>query len=111
MNIKAGEQAAPGQPAIVLADFSRWLVETDDLTEMEVPEIQVGQRAQITPDALPNLQLQGQVTSISNIFEERRGDVLYTVEISLQEYDPRLRWGMTVEITFENGRSSTQTRP
>lgn len=111
MNIKAGEQAAPGQPAIVLADFSRWLVETDDLTEMEVPEIQVGQRAQITPDALPNLQLQGQVTSISNIFEERRGDVLYTVEISLQEYDPRLRWGMTVQITFENGRSSSQTRP
>lgn len=111
LNIKDGEQAAPGQPAVVLADFSRWLVETDDLTEMEVPEIHVGQKAQIIPDSLPNLQLQGQVASISNIFEERRGDVLYTVEVALKEHDPRLRWGMTVAVTFENGKSNTQTQP
>ena len=36
---KVGETAAPGQPAVVLANFSSWIVETDNLTEIELPRI------------------------------------------------------------------------
>ena len=111
LSLKAGEQVAPGQPAVVLADFSRWLVETDDLTEMEVTEVFEGQRVWVTPDALPELQLQGVVASISNLHQERRGDVVYTVKISLQKSDPRLRWGMTVETRFENDQSQEGAQP
>jgi multidrug resistance efflux pump len=99
-NLKVGEQVAPGQPAAVLADASQWMVETDDLTEMEVPRVQVGQMTSIVPDALPDLQLSGQVESISDLNQEIRGDVTYTAKIALQESDPRLRWGMTVMVTF-----------
>jgi multidrug resistance efflux pump len=105
MNLKAGEQTSPGQPAAVLADSSSWLVETDDLTEIEVVDIRVGQKASIIPDAIPDLQLPGQVESISDLFQEQRGDVLYTVKVSMNELDPRMRWGMTVEVTFENGKT------
>ena len=101
LNLKVGEQAAPGQPAVVLADTSHWMVETDDLTEMEVPRVQVGQMTSIVPDALPDLQLSGRVESISDLNQEIRGDVTYTAKIALQESDPRLRWGMTVMVTFE----------
>jgi len=101
LNLKMGEQAAPGQPAVVLADYSHWMVETDDLTEMEVPRVQVGQMTSIVPDALPDLQLNGRVESISDLNQEIRGDVTYTAKIALQESDPRLRWGMTVMVTFE----------
>jgi multidrug resistance efflux pump len=102
LNLKAGEQVAPGQPAVVLADFSGWMVETDDLTEMEVPRVQVGQMTSIVPDALPDLELAGRVESISDLNQEISGDVTYTAKIALQETDPLLRWGMTVMVTFED---------
>ena len=41
--MKAGETAAPGVPVVMLADLSNWLVETDDLTEIKVPNIKEGQ--------------------------------------------------------------------
>jgi len=100
LGVKAGELVNPGQAVVVLADFSQWLVETDDLTEIEVPDISLGQAVTITPDALPDLDLSGTVESISDLFEEKRGDVTYTARIKLDEGDARLRWGMTVVITF-----------
>jgi multidrug resistance efflux pump len=101
LNIKVGEQVGPGVPVAVLADFSQWKVETDDLTEIEVPDIFVGQKVTVTPDALPELELSGTVEYISDLFEEKRGDVTYTARIKLDESDPRLRWGMTVVVVFE----------
>ncbi len=99
--IKLGEQVAPGPPVVVLADFSQWAVETDDLTEIEVPDISIGQAVTVTPDALPDLELSGTVESIKDIYEEKRGDITYTARIVLDESDPRLRWGMTVVVVFE----------
>jgi multidrug resistance efflux pump len=100
LNIKVGEQVSPGMPVVLLADFSNWRVETDDLTEIEVPDIFVGQKVTVTPDALPDFELSGTVEYISDLFEEKRGDVTYTARILLDESDPRLRWGMTVVVTF-----------
>jgi multidrug resistance efflux pump len=100
LGVKEGELVNPGQAVVVLADFSQWWVETDDLTEIEVPDISLNQAVSVTPDALPDLVLSGTVESISNIFEEKRGDITYTAKIRLDEGDPRLRWGMTVVVTF-----------
>ena len=97
---KVGEMAAPGQPAVVLADFSSWVVETDNLTEIEVPQIAVGQPVIVSFDALSDVELQGTVTAIRPLFEIRQGDVTYAVRISLDENDPRLQWGMTAIVTF-----------
>ena len=94
------EYVQPGQPIATLADFSIWKVETDNLTEIEVPDVSVGQSVSINPDALPELQLNGIVSSISQLFTEKRGDVTYTVTIDLEDSDPRLRWGMTMVVTF-----------
>ena len=97
---KVGEMAAPGQPAVVLADFSSWIVETDNLTEIELPKIAVGQPVAVSFDALSDVELKGTVTAIRPLFEIRQGDVTYTVKISLDENDPRLQWGMTAIVTF-----------
>lgn len=101
LELKASEQVSSGQPVVVLADFSQWMVETDDLTEIEVTEIYTGQAVTVTPDALPDLELSGTVESISDLFEEKRGDVTYTARILLDEIHEQLRWGMTVVVTFE----------
>ncbi len=97
---KVGEVAAPGQPAVVLANFSSWIVETDNLTEIELPQIAVGQPVAVSFDALSDVELRGTVTAIRPLFEIRQGDVTYAVKISLDENDPRLQWGMTAVVTF-----------
>lgn len=101
LNLKSGEQVVPGQPAAVLADFSGWIVETQDLTEIEVPRLEVGTEARLTFDALPDLELSGVVESIGDIYVEKFGDITYTVRIRLVESDPRLRWGMTAIAHFD----------
>lgn len=101
LSLKVGEQVAPGQVVATLADFSTWIIETDNLTEIEVVKIQAGQEASIVFDALPGLALPGRVTAISNVFEEKRGDITYTARIALDQLDPGLRWGMTAEVTFD----------
>jgi HlyD family secretion protein len=99
--LKVGEQVAPGQAVATLADFSAWVVETDNLTEIEVVKIQVGQGASIVFDALPDVSLPGRVIAIGHVFEEKRGDITYTAKIALDRPDHDLRWGMTAEITFD----------
>jgi multidrug resistance efflux pump len=101
LSIKVGEQASPAAPAAVLADFSQWIVETDNLTEIEVVKVNEGQKASIVLDALPDVTLHGTVSTISPVFEEKRGDVTYTVTVKLTDSDPHMRWGMTAVTTFE----------
>ncbi len=98
--LKMDAYVQPGQPVATLADFSGWKVETDNLTEIEVPEVALGQKVSITPDALPELELPGVVTDISALHAEKRGDVTYTVTVAVGKSDPRLRWGMTMVVTF-----------
>ncbi len=101
ISLKVGEQAAPGQIGVVLADFKRWTVETENLTEIELPQIEVGQPVMVTFDALPDVSLEGKVANIRPYYEIKRGDVTYPVEVSLDETDPQLQWGMTAVITFK----------
>lgn len=101
LNVKAGETAAPGAPVIVLADFSHWLVETDDLTEIKVPNVKEGQGVVVLFDALPDVELKGVVESIGTLYQTSSGDIVYPVKIKLIDTDPRLRWGMTALVEFE----------
>lgn len=100
VNVKAGEQVGTDTRAVSIADFSTWTVETTDVTELEVVKLNVGQKVNLIPDALPDLQLTGEITQISNAYTQQGGDIIYTVTIRVNETDPRLRWGMTVEAVF-----------
>lgn len=101
LSLKVGEQVGPGQAVATLADFSSWVVETDNLTEIEVVKIKIGQGADIVLDALPDQSLRGTVTSIGSVFEEKRGDITYTIKLTLADGRPEMRWGMTAEVTFD----------
>ncbi len=101
LNLKVGETAAPGALMAILADFSGWQVKTDDLTEIKVPGIQESQTVAVTLDALPELNLKGEVESIGTLYETSSGDIVFPVTIRLLDSDPQLRWGMTAAITFE----------
>jgi multidrug efflux pump subunit AcrA (membrane-fusion protein) len=99
--VSVGEQVGPEIRAVSIADPSAWVIETSDVTELEVVNIAPAQAVTFTPDALPDLTLKGTVSHISGSSYLQSGDVLYTVYINVEETDPRLKWGMTVQITFE----------
>lgn len=100
VNVASGEQVGPQSWAVKLADTSSWNVETSDVTELEVVNIQEGQTVSFTADALPGVTMNGVVTEISQSSYTQNGDVIYTVKIEADEVDPRVRWGMTVEVVF-----------
>jgi multidrug resistance efflux pump len=100
VNLTLGQLVGPETFAVQLADFSTWMIETTDLNELEVVNLRVGQTVEVRPDAISDLVLEGVVEQIGLGFRTQGGDVLYTVKIKLNEVDERLRWGMTVELTF-----------
>ncbi|GJQ51606.1 MAG: RND transporter [Anaerolineaceae bacterium] len=99
--VRAGEQAGPETRALSIVDASAWIVETTDVTELEVVNLAVGQNVTFTADALPDVTMNGVVTEISDSSVLQSGDVIYTVRIAVDKVDPRVKWGMTVEVTFE----------
>ncbi len=100
LSLQAGQQVSTAAPALVIADLSSWVVETDNLTESEVVNISLGQQVEVVLDALPSRTLTGEVTHINARFEEKRGDITYSVTIRLAEADPQMRWGMTAAVHF-----------
>jgi HlyD family secretion protein len=100
LDLKAGQRVTAGAPVITLADLSSWVVKTDNLTEIEVVQIEIGQPVMVVLDALPDVPLAGEVTAINSRFEEKRGEITYTVTVALNDTDPRLRWGMTAAVEF-----------
>jgi len=98
--LEVGELVSAGQTVVTLADLSQWEVQTDDLTEVEVVQVAVGQAVKITFDALPNVTLAGVVRTISPQYQKVNGDITYVVYVNLTDHDPRLRWGMTAKVEF-----------
>jgi multidrug resistance efflux pump len=101
LNAKLGGSINAGEPAVTVADFSQWLVQTTDLTEIDVVQIQEGQPVVITLDAIPDTELAGEILSIGQTYAENQGDVVYEVTILLTDTHPAMRWGMTAAVTFD----------
>lgn len=100
LSLEAGQFVAAGVPVIDVADLSAWKVETENLTEVDVVQLAVGQEATVILDALPEVELKGKVVNINQRYEIKRGDVTYTVTVALDPTDQPLRWGMTAAVRF-----------
>jgi multidrug resistance efflux pump len=100
--VEVGEQVTTETRAVSLINSSSWLIETTDITELEVVKLAVGQQVTFTADALPDTTMNGVVTEISQASIVQSGDVIYTVRIQAKNVDPRLKWGMTVQVNFES---------
>jgi len=70
---RVGARADPGKPIVQLADLTSWVIETDDLTEIEVVDVRIGDPVVITFDAIPQLKLPGHVVWITPYGEEKSG--------------------------------------
>jgi multidrug resistance efflux pump len=98
--LKVGEYVAPGVKVVLLVDYSDWLLETTDLTELNIVKISDGSPAVITCDALPDLQFAGLVKLVNSIGENRQGDITYTVLVDMNQLDERFLWNMTCSVVI-----------
>ncbi len=97
--VEEGETVSAGTPVLVIGDLTTLQIETDDLSEVDIVEVAVGQKVDITVDALPDQEFRGRVSEIAPMAEEQHGDIVYTVTIELEEgLEADLRWGMTAYV-------------
>lgn len=101
LNARAGNSINAGAIAVTVADFSSWLIETTDLTEIDVVALSEDSPVTVTLDAIPGVTLNGEIESIGQTYEEKQGNILYSITVALSDSHPRLRWGMTAMVTFE----------
>ncbi|MBA7481883.1 Macrolide export protein MacA [subsurface metagenome] len=101
-----------GMPVIHLIDPDIMEIEVE-IDEIDIAEVQAGQRAIIEVDALPTLQLEGEVTSISTLSIEMGGLVLYEVTIGFdvpQGYNLKIGMSAIADIILE-GQSNVLLVP
>ena len=101
LNAQHGSSINAGQVAVTVADLSSWLIETTDLTELDVVRLAEGQPVTVKLDAIPDAELNGVIETISQTYEEKQGDIVYTATVALDDSHPSLRWGMTSVVNFE----------
>jgi multidrug efflux pump subunit AcrA (membrane-fusion protein) len=100
VNIQVGEMAQAGRAVITLANLAELQIKTTDLSERDIPQVQVGQNVNVYVEAL-NLNTTGKVVRISPISETVGGDVVFPVTIQLDEQADGLLWGMTAEVEIQ----------
>ncbi len=96
----SNEWIAPGQPILLIADLENLQVETTDLSEIDASQVNVGDRAVVTFDAIPELLVDGTVVFIAPKSTEGAG-VNFKVIVLLDEIPEDVRWGMTAFVDVE----------
>lgn len=103
LRIHEGEWVTPGQPLLLVSDLQHIRVETTDLSERDIPGIEIGQTVTVLIKAL-NQDVAGRVSEIAPLADTLGGDVVYRTTIDLDAYPPGLRAGMSVEVQFGTGQ-------
>jgi multidrug efflux pump subunit AcrA (membrane-fusion protein) len=100
VDVQFGEMAQTGNVVITLADLAHMKIETTDLSERDVPVVQIGQAANVYIEAL-DVTVTGKVSKVSPMSETVGGDVVYPVTIELDEQPEGLLWGMSAEVEIQ----------
>jgi len=99
---EVGEMAVPGGFAgsgdlIRMADLSDLRAEVD-VNELDIAKVSLGQAAEVTPDAYPDLRYAAEVVKLYPQINRQKGTL--KVEVRLLERDERLRPDSSVRIAF-----------
>ncbi len=98
--VPAGTAAlAQGTTIVTLADITEMyvLVEVD---EADIAQVEVGQTAEITVDALPTHAFAGNVVKVFPKASEEQNVIYFPVRVKLLDTSRQLRPGMTADVTL-----------
>lgn len=98
IDVAVGEQAVADQPIVTIGDLSGWFIQTIDLSELDVVRVAVGDRAEMTFQALPDVTLEGTVDRIQVRGTAQPGAVRFDVFIRPDVHRDDLRWNMSATV-------------
>lgn len=102
LSIEIGDKvSASATPALsIVSELSNYSVKLS-LNEVDVPKVQVGQKASINLDAFPDKPFDGQVTKVDDIGTNAQGVVTYNIFITITNSDSKIKPGMTANVDIE----------
>jgi len=98
VNAKKGDSVSSASILVTL--ITRQKLAEISLNEVDVAKIKVGQKATLTFDAVPDLTITGQVAEVDAVGTVSQGVVTYTVKISFDTQDDRVKPGMSVSAAI-----------
>ena len=103
LKVIPGEFVQSNQAVVTLATLDNLQIETTDLSERDIPGVQVGDPVNIFIEALDK-NISGKVTSISPKADTVGGDVVFKVTIAPDTQPEGLLWGMTANVEIQSGK-------
>ena len=102
LSVIPGEFVPSDQAVITLATLDALQIETTDLSERDVPNVHIGDSANVFIEAL-NKNISGKVIRVSPRADTVGGDVVFKVTIAPDSQPEGLLWGMTAEVEIQSG--------
>ena len=102
--IVSGEAVSASRAILRLIDTSRLFAEVA-VDEVDIAQLRLGQRTQVTVDAYPDEIFSGKVVYIAPETTTSQGLVVVEVKIELEKVDPRLKPGFTASADIVVGEA------
>lgn len=96
VNVKAGDSLV----STIATLITKQKIAEISLNEIDVAKVNVGQKVTLTFDAVPNLTITGQVAEVDAVGTVSQGVVTYTVKITFDTQDDRIKPGMSVSAAI-----------
>jgi len=103
IDVKTGESVSSGAVATLI---TKQKIAEISLNEIDIAQIKVGQKANITFDAVENLNITGEIVDVDTLGTVTQGVVTYGVKIAFDTQDERVKPGMTLSTSI-----ITQAKP
>jgi HlyD family secretion protein len=99
IHVMAGDMVSSGKAAFRIDDLSRLYVDLQ-VSEVDVLQIQTGQAATLTFDAVSDKEYHGKVTKIGLVGSVSQGVVNYPVTVEITDADASVLPGMTAAVSI-----------
>ncbi len=97
--VKPGDVIQAGGQALRIDDLSELYLDVQ-ISEVDIPEVEVGQTAGLVFDAYFEKTFTGEVIEISPVGSSTQGVVEYTVRIKMLDADENIKTGMTAAVNI-----------
>jgi len=98
VNVKKMDQASSGTSVVTFVTPQQ--MATISLNEIDAAKVKVGQKATMTFDAVEDLTITGKVSDVDTVGTVSQGVVTYSVQITFDTQDVRVKPGMTVNTSI-----------
>jgi HlyD family secretion protein len=99
LSAQIGDLVKTGEQAVQIDDLSELHLDVQ-ISEVDIPQVEVGQAVELVFDAYYEETLTGEVTEIAPVGSTVQGVVEYAVRVRMLDADGRIKPGMTAAVTI-----------